>query len=861
MFTKKERKKAKSASTKQERNLLNQKKKQKASRQKRKKHIRKQSQIARVSIDLSNINPSAIKAFIYAVSKSQVNRNKEALSIASKLNSKFSCFDIRSDTISLKSGFSFVRVYKDSSGDMQAFSIGKAKRVRMRGEVGGKDGDVFLCVSLKSRPVFLAKVYSFLKLGLFTRVDSKDPMFKGMPKDDLASKVGASMLGKKIPLFLRLNEDLPLIASYKNTSTLKTDTLVVLSKANNILEALGSLEDEDTDCLFAMSLFDLYHPKFDASSVFNVHELQDAKARYKASAFSKEALKEADSMAKSLACKEGLSLARFSKLYLKKPLDLKQRYDLRTLPFCSIDPLGAKDVDDAFYYDAKHATLYVAIADVSEFVPNFSKLYDEAKTKGFSMYFGDEVFPMLPQVLSSEACSLHSGVDRLAFVWEIRLNKRTLKILDSRLFKAVIRSKLKTDYDSVFDVLSFSPLSAKLTKKGRFKPKKIVSIKVRESKLLNSQSFSSIKDFQALSVKLRKKRLKTGFNFDLHGKNFSYHMIEEAMLLANIEAAKLLAKLPNAIFRTHNVMESKKLKVLEKDLQLLGLKKTNSSDTLKMLKSFQEEALDKGLGDLVDTLIIRSMPRAIYDVALRPHFALGFLAYTHFTSPIRRFSDLLVHKILSSYIYDDGIMGSVFAKTEILSTLEFLNMQNYTIKLASREFTNIKLARKARALLGSQSELDSMFANLEVLKERLKALEVKACEEEAGEETLKAELEKVHLKLEKLKTKIKLTKVKLKDVNNLELDVIVLEKLNLEKLPSSLLELQEKSLEALEPKDLASLKDFKAYKTYCKDGELKDANITLFSQDDLEFFSTYKARVIESNIFTREIKAYLVSNP
>ncbi|PAF51371.1 hypothetical protein BKH43_01650 [Helicobacter sp. 13S00401-1] len=834
MFTKQERKKAKSAESKRERNALSQKKRSRNKRQKQKKYKGRAGEVAKVSIDLSSINPSAIKAFIYAISKSPINRTKETLSLALKLNSKFSCFEIKTDSIALKPAFSFVRVYKDLTTNlMQAFSIGKAKRVHIKGDVGGKDGDIFLAVNIKSKTVFLCKVYSFLNLGLFTRVDSSSsPLIKGVPKTSLALKVGASSVGKKVPLFLRLAGLTPIITSYKGTSAIKTDTLVVLSKANNILQTLGCLEDEGTDCLFAMALFDLYHPKFDAGDVFNVHEGSDAKLEYKKSAFSKEALNEANHMAKSLACDKNLSFARFSKAYLKKTLDSKLRYDLRAFLFCSIDPKSAKDVDDAFYFDSLRSTLYVAIADVSEFVPNFSRLYDEAKTKGFSIYMGEDVFPMLPAILSSDACSLQEGKDRLAFVFEIKLHKRTLKVLDSRLFKAVIRSKLKTDYESVFDVLSFSPLKARFTKKGKLKkPKKISSIKVRESKILSSVSFSSIKSFKALSIKLRKKRLETGFNFDLEGKNYAYHMIEEAMLLANIEAAKVLARLPNSIFRTHNPMEVKKLKILEKDLQLLGLKKTNSRDTLKMLKSFQAQGEKLGIADLVDSLTIRSMPRAIYDATLKPHFALGFEAYTHFTSPIRRFSDLLVHKILSSYVYGDNAIGSKFARLEVLSALEFLNMQNYSIKLASREFLNIKLARKAKEFLASQDELGFMEVSLEGLKAQL---EVISKEEELQKEE---KLEKVSLKIQRLSEKIRLLSTKLKEVNNLELEVIVLEKL------------EEALLKTLDSKD------YKVYKAYVKEGVLKNANITLFSKSELSLFSTQSARLIESDIFTREIRA------
>ena len=212
------------------------------------------------------------------------------------------------------------------------------------------------------------------------------------------------------------------------------------------------------------------------------------------------------------------------------------RVDLTHLDFCTIDPVTAKDFDDAIYFDKKAFTLYVAIADVSHYVDYFSPIDQEAKRRGFTTYFPHKSFPMLPRELSENICSLKPQVDRLAFVAKIALDENTLLPLKEEFFEAIIHSKRRFNYDEIDVIIETHGSNVE---------------KEHEKRILDY-----LLPLQKITEKLRKKRLSSGFDFrseeikltinanhelvktQIETGTPSHSLIEECMLLANQASAK-----------------------------------------------------------------------------------------------------------------------------------------------------------------------------------------------------------------------------------------------------------------------------------------------------------------------------------
>ncbi len=319
----------------------------------------------------------------------------------------------------------------------------------------------------------------------------------------------------------------------------------------------------------------------------------------------------------------------------------KDRVDLRELNFCTIDPVTAKDFDDAIYFDEKNNTLYVAIADVSTYVKPFGAIDLEAIYRGFSIYLPHRSIPMLPRVLSENLCSLEPNKDRFAFVFEMKLNK-DLEVESSKVYEAVIHSKRRFNYDEV-DLLFEGKLKAKTTKEAEI--------------------FLMLKKLKKITDKLREKRLKKGFDFRsdeirleldedtnlvatyVENQTPSHSLIEDCMLLANKEASKMYDV---GVFRVHEEPSNQKLQSLYQELASIGLNFEIKDSTKETIEEIQKAAKEMGIAEDVDTLIIQSQMQARYAPINLGHFGLGFDRYTHFTSPIRRYSDLVVHRLIKS---------------------------------------------------------------------------------------------------------------------------------------------------------------------------------------------------------------------
>ena len=323
------------------------------------------------------------------------------------------------------------------------------------------------------------------------------------------------------------------------------------------------------------------------------------------------------------------------------------RLDLRDRPLVTIDGPDARDFDDAVFAE-RHGdgfTLWVAIADVSEYVAPGSALDAEAMRRGTSTYFPDQVVPMLPETLSNGLCSLNPDVDRLVLACEMTLDGSG-KVTGSRFHEAVMRSAARLTYDQVRQMLEHGD-EALNERYGHVRG-----------------SLDTLHEIYRLLLKRRKRRGAIDFDsdevkfvFDADGRVQGLHrrsrhdahrLIEECMIAANVQAAKSArdAGLPT-LFRVHEPPPPDKLAELETFLSAHGLKVTWKEEPEPAdLERIQRKARGTPIEPLVDAVLLRSLALAVYQPENRGHFGLALDAYAHFTSPIRRYPDLLLHRAL-----------------------------------------------------------------------------------------------------------------------------------------------------------------------------------------------------------------------
>lgn len=310
------------------------------------------------------------------------------------------------------------------------------------------------------------------------------------------------------------------------------------------------------------------------------------------------------------------------------------RTDLTDLEFSTIDPASAKDHDDAIYFDEQSNEIYVAIADVSAYVEEGSSLDKAAFQRSFSLYFPHKVLPMLPFELSTDLCSLVPNKPRPAYVFKMKLNKNHTKVISSELLEAMIESKHKHSYEYIDEVLERNDDNNIHTK--LFK----ITQKLKKNRLKNGF------DFRNDEIRLILDKEENLIDFKLESSSPSHSLVEECMLLANQEAAKKLKSI--GIFRVHDEPSDSKIKKLIDEVNFLGIEAKLKEDVHSTIISIQKLARNANLEQEVDELIIQSQQQASYSSIKKPHFGLGFTDYSHFTSPIRRYSDLVLHRILKT---------------------------------------------------------------------------------------------------------------------------------------------------------------------------------------------------------------------
>jgi ribonuclease R len=363
--------------------------------------------------------------------------------------------------------------------------------------------------------------------------------------------------------------------------------------------------------------------------------------------------------------------------------DKLHRVDLRHLPFVTIDGEDARDFDDAVYCEAKKAggwKLYVAIADVSHYVDIGSALDKEAEVRSTSVYFPDFVLPMLPEALSNGLCSLNPHVDRLAMSCEISISAAG-RISGYQFFEAVIHSHARLTYTKVGKMLAAADehvdgnANESETVEGQNLREKYQAVvpHIDELEKLYRTLRSLREDRGAIDFETTETRIL----FDEQRKieriipverNDAHKLIEECMLCANVCAAKFLEKHElDGLYRVHDGPKEQKLENLNAFLAELGLGfGAKVKPEPKQYQQMIAKIADRPDAKVIQTVMLRSLSQAVYHPENKGHFGLAYSAYTHFTSPIRRYPDLLTHRairhVVRSRQYSDHVQRVKGAK-------------------------------------------------------------------------------------------------------------------------------------------------------------------------------------------------------
>ncbi|MET0025142.1 MAG: ribonuclease R [Sedimenticola sp.] len=359
--------------------------------------------------------------------------------------------------------------------------------------------------------------------------------------------------------------------------------------------------------------------------------------------------------------------AAIASLGREVPEEAKEgRVDLRQLPLVTIDGADARDFDDAVYCEAKPKgwKLLVCIADVSAYVKPGSALDREARLRGNSVYFPDRVIPMLPEVLSNGLCSINPKVDRLCMVCELFIDKEG-KIARSQFYEGVMQSHARLTYDQVADMLIEG--DAELCEKYADVLPHLHELYALYQVLHGSRSVRGAIDFDTTETRILFNDEQKVDRVVPLIRNDAHRLIEECMLAANVAAARLLIrKKQPGLYRIHDGPQAEKLLDLREFLGELGLGLGGGAKpTAKDYADLLDSVAGRPDRHLIQTVLLRSLSQAVYSSENSGHFGLAFPAYAHFTSPIRRYPDLVVHRAIKHQLSGKGVEEFEYSPTEL----------------------------------------------------------------------------------------------------------------------------------------------------------------------------------------------------
>jgi ribonuclease R len=347
--------------------------------------------------------------------------------------------------------------------------------------------------------------------------------------------------------------------------------------------------------------------------------------------------------------------AEAKKIKNEVPADeIKKRRDFRTIWTCTIDPVDAKDFDDALSLQKLpdgNWEVGVHIADVSHYVVPGSAIDTEAYERGTSIYLVDRTIPMLPEQLSNLVCSLRPDEEKLCFAAVFKLNDKA-EILSEWYGRTVIKSDRRYAYEEVQAIIEGA--------EGDFKTE-LMTLHSLSSKLREERFRKGSIGFKSQEVKFRLDENGKPIGVMIKEQKEANWLIEDFMLLANRKVAERIATRKNSegeaktfVYRIHDEPNPEKLVRFSEFLKKLGYGfQTNSRKSITTsFNSLFDQILGKGEENMIETIAIRTMARAEYSTVNIGHYGLAFRYYTHFTSPIRRYPDLMVHRLLQRYLDD-----------------------------------------------------------------------------------------------------------------------------------------------------------------------------------------------------------------
>ncbi len=398
--------------------------------------------------------------------------------------------------------------------------------------------------------------------------------------------------------------------------------------------------------------------------------------------------------------------------------EIAKREDFRKVTTFTIDPRDAKDFDDALsirQLDNGNWEVGVHIADVTHYVTPGGIIDKEGEERATSVYLVDRTIPMLPERLSNGLCSLRPNEEKLCYSAIFELNENA-DIKNYRIGRTVIESDRRFTYEEAQSIIE--------TGEGDFK--------------------EDVLKLDQLAKKLREKRFQNGsiafereevrFEIDENGKPLSVYfkeqkdsnkLIEEFMLLANKTVAEFIGKVPKNkqaktfVYRIHDLPNPEKLQSLSEFIRRFGYKvKTDGSNTAvaKSINQLLEDVHDKPEENLISTIAVRAMAKAVYSTSNIGHYGLAFDYYTHFTSPIRRYPDMMVHRLLTLYMEGGRSVSKQLTEDECkhCSEMEQLaaNAERASIKYKQVEFMSDKIGRVFKALISGVAEW-GIYAEIE----------------------------------------------------------------------------------------------------------------------------------------------------
>lgn len=384
--------------------------------------------------------------------------------------------------------------------------------------------------------------------------------------------------------------------------------------------------------------------------------------------------------------------------------EVERRLDLRHLPFITIDPASARDHDDAIFAEERsttglglvdasgetqskraagawHRRLWVAIADVAHFVPRGGAIDAEARRRGNSFYFPDRAIPMLPERLSTQICSLRSDVDRLAMVVELRIVEDG-RVADAIFHEALIRSHARLSYEEAAAWLE-DP-SSPSTRWGD----SLRCLDRIAEELLKARRVEGAINLELPEVKIEIDDSGRAVDAVLQERNRAHVLIEEAMLAANRAVAASLDRAGRpTLHRVHLPPSPQKLSALSLLLDRLGIEPAGPLEEPGVIARILDSVRGTASEERVHMATLRSMSQARYQVETHGHYALRFDHYLHFTSPIRRYADLDVHRALKGLLSDQRVDAS-----------RDDDCRRLAIWLSGRERVAVEVERDAEAL-------------------------------------------------------------------------------------------------------------------------------------------------------------------